>query len=119
MSRINAYTLKPDKSYRFSVRYNILLDKDDNMPHYYEATYSSRKGKTGSIWAFKNFTDTETNETRETQEIKHLGLLHPNFELINTGGKTYKKRINQKTRKSKTRKSKTRKSKTRKNTKNI
>lgn len=83
MSTVNAYTLKPNKTYRFSVRYNILLDKDDTMPHYYEATYNSQKGKRGSIWIFKNFTDTETNETREIQEIKHLGLLHPNFELIN------------------------------------
>lgn len=91
MSGIDSYNLKPNHTYRFSVHYNILSDKDDRLPHYYEATYISQKGKGDTIWVFKNFADTQTNETRETQEIKYLGLLHPNFELINTGGKRMKK----------------------------
>lgn len=82
MSGIDSYTLETRKSYRFSVRYNILSGKDDRMPHYYEATYISRKGKFNEIWVFKNFADQETNEMRETQEIKDLWLLHPTFELI-------------------------------------
>lgn len=85
MSGIDSYNLEPGKSYKFSVRYDILLDKEDRMPHYYEATYISRKGINNSIWVFKNFTDTETKETRKKQEIKQLGLLNPNFELIIAG----------------------------------
>jgi hypothetical protein len=84
MSGIDAYTLEPYKTYNFSLHYNLLLNKDDKIPHYYEATYISRKGtgKKKTIWVFKKFTDTETGEISETQEIKHLGLLNPTFELI-------------------------------------
>jgi hypothetical protein len=88
---VDAYSLKKNKTYRFSVHYNILSDKDDRLPHYYEATYRGQEGKGDSIWVFKNFTDTQTNETCEEQRIKFLGLLHPNFELIDTGVKRTKK----------------------------
>ena len=82
MSGIDSFNLKSRRTYRFCVCYNILSGKDDKMPHYYEATYISQKGKFNEIWVFKNFADQETNEMRETQGFKDLWLLHPTFELI-------------------------------------
>lgn len=88
---IDSYNLKPNHTYRFGVDYNILLGKDDRKPHYYEATYISQAGKGDTIWVFKNFTDTETKETRKEQRIEYLGFLHPSFGLVDTGVKRMKK----------------------------
>lgn len=91
MSGIDSYNLKPNHTYRFCVNYNILSGKDDRKPHNYEATYISQAGKGEKTWVFKNFTDTETNETRKEQRIEFLGLLHPTFGLVDTGVKRMKK----------------------------
>ena len=91
MTGIEAHNLEKGKTYRFSVHHNILENEDDRLPHYYEATYIGRKSEAGpkkAIWLFKDFTDTETGEIKKITEVKHLGLLHPVFELI--GGRKRK-----------------------------
>lgn len=93
MSGIDAYNLQAGKTYRFSVRHNIMEDVDDKQPHYYEGKYVG-PGSKKSIWVFSNFTDQSTKEMKPRKEIKFLGLLNPTFELVggkNKRRKTYKK----------------------------
>jgi hypothetical protein len=90
MSGIDSSNLTKNKRYKFHTRYNIFENKDDKLPHYYEATYVERKGINNSIWKFKNFTDTQTNKKEKTKEIKMFGILNPVFEL--KGGKTSRRK---------------------------
>ena len=90
MSGINSYNLTKNKRYKFHTRYNIFEDKDDRLPHYYEATYVGREGVGNSIWEFKDFTDTETKQNAKNKQIKMFGRLNPDFELI--GGKTSRRK---------------------------
>ncbi len=78
----NAYSLEKGFTYKFSAHYDFISDVDDRMPHYYLATYIGRKKQDNAIWVFKNFMDQETKKFFKTKEIKHFGLMYPNFELV-------------------------------------
>jgi hypothetical protein len=76
---VDSHNLKKGKRYRFYTHYDLIKDKDDKLPHYYDAKYDGRKGKMDAIWVFSNFTDIETNEKLPKKEIKFFPLKHPQY----------------------------------------
>lgn len=81
MASIDVYNLISGKTYLFSLHYDLINDKDDKMPHYYEATFIEFIGKHKNVWKFKNFIDQETGKQTTEKTVKFLGLKAPSFEL--------------------------------------
>lgn len=62
--------LKKGKVYVFSTRYDLILDKDDNMPHYYQGKFKDYDERT-QIITFDKFFDTETGNLKNSSKKKN------------------------------------------------
>lgn len=103
--------LQKNTVYVFSTRYDLILDKDDNTPHYYQGEFKDYD-ENKKIITFNKFFDTETGNLKNSSQkkIKYFTKYCVNIDQKENndmnGGKKKSKKSNKSRKSRKSRKSK-------------